>query len=711
MAQRLARARRPGRAGRAPPELDGSAPRRPAPRARAPAGSSPARRAGSASSAPGEGTRPLGDRVKQALFAILEPTIRGRPFLDLFAGQRRGGHRGPVARRLRRPCSSSRDRQAVRAIERNLEATGLAGPPAVVSDRKVGGWLARAAGRRRRSPGRRRAVRGDPRRPALRRARRARRERSTGIADAGRGRHPRRGRRRGREALLEDAPPTRIGCYDRSARSASARRPDLLSLGGRDRVTRGCLMRIALYPGSFDPVTNGHLDVLSRALAVFDQVVVAVLENPRKTPLLPLETRVVVLETGDPRRRHRPDHATVVHVRRPDRRGRAGPRRALDRPRPARDLGLRGRRASSPRNNRVLADDIDTVFFMTAVEYGYVSSSLVKEIALFGGDVSIDGPARRGHRAAHAEPLAGAPALRPRARAIIAPRWTSCSCSNGSSRRSRPAPACPGRARSSSTRTPSSTSSTSSASPCPRRSTPRSGSTPRASGSSRRPTRKSARIAARAQEQAAYLIGERGLTEAARGRGPADRRRGPARGGRRPPRRGRVRGRDPRGARGRGAQGARRDREGHRRPRHAPGRAPRRRPAGRGAGDAAADDERFRDDGDDDMAEGRRGLAVDRRGRGDPARRGRGPDRPAMTAPAPLVYPLAGLLAEPVRDGAPVRDPRRDDPAPGRPAARRAARGHGANHRARTAACSSTRRSPRRSPGRARAASGTSRSR
>ena len=44
-------------------------------------------------------------------------------------------------------------------------------------------------------------------------------------------------------------------------------------------------MSLALYPGSFDPVTNGHLDVLSRALAVFDRVVVAVLENPRKTPL------------------------------------------------------------------------------------------------------------------------------------------------------------------------------------------------------------------------------------------------------------------------------------------------------------------------------------------------------------------------------------------------------------------------------------------
>src|SRR4029079_15282573 len=69
-------------------------------------------------------------------------------------------------------------------------------------------------------------------------------------------------------------------------------------------------MRGALYPGSFDPVTNGHLDVLSRALGVFDQVVVAVLENPRKKALFRVETRVAVLETAI--RDAGIDHATVV---------------------------------------------------------------------------------------------------------------------------------------------------------------------------------------------------------------------------------------------------------------------------------------------------------------------------------------------------------------------------------------------------------------
>ncbi len=146
-------------------------------------------------------------------------------------------------------------------------------------------------------------------------------------------------------------------------------------------------MRIAVYPGSFDPVTNGHLDVLLRALAVFDQVVVAVLANPGKKPLLPATERVRVLRAtieaaGLPVERAPVttfDGLTVEAVR-------ANGSNSI----------VRGLRAVSDfeaemqlaHNNRRLAPDIDTVFFMTAVENGYVSSSLVKEIASFGGDVS-----------------------------------------------------------------------------------------------------------------------------------------------------------------------------------------------------------------------------------------------------------------------------------------------------------------------------------
>jgi pantetheine-phosphate adenylyltransferase len=145
-------------------------------------------------------------------------------------------------------------------------------------------------------------------------------------------------------------------------------------------------MTVALYPGSFDPVTNGHLDIVRRALAVFDRVVVAVLENPRKQPLLDAPTRVQVLrdalaEAG------LADRTSVTTF--------AGLTVDAVHANGASSI-VRGLRAISDfetemqlaHNNRKLAPDVDTVFLMTAVEHGYVSSSLVKEIASFGGDVS-----------------------------------------------------------------------------------------------------------------------------------------------------------------------------------------------------------------------------------------------------------------------------------------------------------------------------------
>lgn len=146
-------------------------------------------------------------------------------------------------------------------------------------------------------------------------------------------------------------------------------------------------MRIAVYPGSFDPVTNGHLDVLGRALAVYDRVVVAVIANPRKQPLLSAEERITVLdesirEVGLPMDRVEVvafDGLTVNAVRA---HGGISIVRGL---RAVSDFEVEMQLAH---NNRKLAPDLDTVFFMTAVELGYVSSSLVKEIASFGGNVS-----------------------------------------------------------------------------------------------------------------------------------------------------------------------------------------------------------------------------------------------------------------------------------------------------------------------------------
>ncbi len=146
--------------------------------------------------------------------------------------------------------------------------------------------------------------------------------------------------------------------------------------------------RVAVYPGSFDPVTNGHLDVIGRAAAVFDRVVVAVLGNPRKAPLLDAERRVAIvraaLDAGSA------DVAKRVEVATFD-----GLTVDFCRTHGARSI-VRGLRAISDfeteiqlaHNNRVLAPDVDSVFFMTSLEQSYVSSSLVKEIAQFGGDVS-----------------------------------------------------------------------------------------------------------------------------------------------------------------------------------------------------------------------------------------------------------------------------------------------------------------------------------
>ena len=138
-------------------------------------------------------------------------------------------------------------------------------------------------------------------------------------------------------------------------------------------------MSVAVYPGSFDPITNGHLDIVERAAAVFDTVVVAVLANPKKAPLLSVDQRIEVIRAALAAHDVTDDRIDVEFAR-------------------SREASaiVRGLRAISDfetemqlaHNNRVLAPEVDTVFFMTSAANSYVSSSLVKEIATFGGDVT-----------------------------------------------------------------------------------------------------------------------------------------------------------------------------------------------------------------------------------------------------------------------------------------------------------------------------------
>jgi pantetheine-phosphate adenylyltransferase len=148
------------------------------------------------------------------------------------------------------------------------------------------------------------------------------------------------------------------------------------------------MMRLAVYPGTFDPITLGHVDVARRASGVFDRLLVAVLVNERKAPSLPAETRVEVIRA-----------ALVEELGAAAARVEVASYRGLTVDL-ARERGagfiVRGLRAVSDFEseqqmahlNRRMAPDVDTVFFMTGLEHAYLSSSLVREIASFGGDIS-----------------------------------------------------------------------------------------------------------------------------------------------------------------------------------------------------------------------------------------------------------------------------------------------------------------------------------
>jgi pantetheine-phosphate adenylyltransferase len=164
----------------------------------------------------------------------------------------------------------------------------------------------------------------------------------------------------------------------------------------------GLKKRRALYPGSFDPVTYGHMDLINRARELFDEVYVAVAVNEEKNPLFPVEERIELLKQaikGKKGIKISTFDGLIVHYAQANRIG----------------FLIRGLRATSDFDyefqmaltNRDLASDIDTLFLMPSEKHFYLSSRLVKEISRLGGDVSkfvppFVGRALKKHRALHA---------------------------------------------------------------------------------------------------------------------------------------------------------------------------------------------------------------------------------------------------------------------------------------------------------------------
>ena len=142
-------------------------------------------------------------------------------------------------------------------------------------------------------------------------------------------------------------------------------------------------MKLAVYPGTFDPITNGHADILRRSLAFFDHVVVALAENVRKAPLFALdERRGLILEAIGRDPRVEVDAFSGLLVDYCKRRGARAVIRGL---RALADFEYEFQLAHM---NRRLAPHVETLFMMTNEDDFFVSSSLVKEVASFGGDVS-----------------------------------------------------------------------------------------------------------------------------------------------------------------------------------------------------------------------------------------------------------------------------------------------------------------------------------
>jgi pantetheine-phosphate adenylyltransferase len=141
------------------------------------------------------------------------------------------------------------------------------------------------------------------------------------------------------------------------------------------------LPRIAIYPGSFDPLTHGHLSIITRGLRILDKLIVAVVLNPKKQPLFSVEERMQLIRdaVNDPRVEVDQFQGLLVDYAR-----RKGVTTVLRGLRAVSDFEYEFQMANM---NRKLEPDFETIFMMTGEDYFYISSQLVREVAALGGNV------------------------------------------------------------------------------------------------------------------------------------------------------------------------------------------------------------------------------------------------------------------------------------------------------------------------------------
>ena len=142
-------------------------------------------------------------------------------------------------------------------------------------------------------------------------------------------------------------------------------------------------MKIAVYPGSFDPVTHGHMDIIRRSASVFDKLIVGVLRNKSKNPLFTVQERVKMIQevTSDIENVEVVDFDGLlidfVH--------KVGAKAIVRGLRAVTDFEYELQMSLT---NKVIAPDVETVFLTTNLQYSYLSSSIVKEIASYNGNIS-----------------------------------------------------------------------------------------------------------------------------------------------------------------------------------------------------------------------------------------------------------------------------------------------------------------------------------